>query len=321
MTDAAPDLEAVLLHFEKLQDTICDALEAEDGGARFDRREIERPGGGRSRPRVLSDGRVFERAAVHYSHTVGERLPPAATERRPELTGGSYQAISVSLIVHPRNPYVPTCHANFRVFFAEPRDGGPLVWWFGGGFDLTPYYGFEEDVVHWHRVARDACAPFGESLYPQMKKACDEYFHLRHRDEPRGVGGIFFDDLDSLPGTTRDDAFERCFAFVRSVSEAFLAAYLPIVRRRKDMAYGERERDFQLYRRGRYVEYNLIQDRGTRFGLQVAGRAESILASMPPVVHWRYDWKPEPGSPEARLYEEFLRPRDWLAEFPQPRAR
>lgn len=316
MTDSSPDLLAVRSYLEDLQDRICDALERADGSAHFDRREIDREGGGLSRPRVISGGPVIESAAVQYSHTVGKRLPPAATERRPELTGGSYEAVSVSLIVHPRNPFVPTCHANFRIFFARPQAGGDPVWWFGGGFDLTPYYGFEEDVVHWHRTARAACDPFGKSLYPAMKKACDEYFYLPHRNEPRGVGGIFFDDLDSVPGEDgRGDAsFETCFAFVRSVGDAFLDAYLPILERRKDEAYGERERDFQLYRRGRYVEYNLIYDRGTRFGLQVAGRAESILASMPPVVHWRYDWRPEPGTPEARLYDEFLQPRDWLGE-------
>jgi coproporphyrinogen III oxidase len=266
---------------------------------------------------VLSDGALLERAAVHFTHTVGKRLPPAATERRPELTGGSYRAVSVSLIVHPRNPYVPTCHANFRVFYATPEAGGEPVWWFGGGFDLTPYYGFEEDVVHWHRVARDACDPFGKSLYPEMKKACDEYFYLPHRDEPRGVGGLFFDDLESVPGRDGqgDSSFETCFGFVRSVSSAFLDAYLPILRRRKNAPYGERERDFQLYRRGRYVEYNLLYDRGTRFGLQVAGRAESILASMPPLVQWRYDWQPASDTPEARLYADFLRPRDWLGEL------
>jgi coproporphyrinogen III oxidase len=318
VANTAPEIGEVRRHLEQLQDRICDALEAEDGVARFDRREIEREGGGHSRPRVLSDGEVVERAAVNFSHTVGNRLPPAATERRPELTGGSYQAVSVSLIVHPRNPYVPTCHANFRVFFAEPPDGGEPVWWFGGGFDLTPYYGFEEDVIHWHRTARAACDPFGTGLYPAMKKACDEYFYLPHRAEPRGVGGLFFDDLESVPGADGeggegDASFATCFAFVRSTSGAFLDAYLPIMQRRKGHAYGDRERDFQLYRRGRYVEYNLIYDRGTRFGLQVAGRAESILASMPPVVHWRYDWTPEPGTPEAQLYDVFLQPRDWLA--------
>ena len=233
------DLTAVRTYLETLQDTICDALENEDGSARFDSREILRDGGGVSRPRVLSDGSAIERTAVHYSHTVGKQLPPAASERRPELTGGAYEAASVSLIVHPRNPYVPTAHANFRVFSAQPQAGGESVWWFGGGFDLTPYYGFEEDVVHWHRTARDACDPFGAELYPEMKRACDEYFYLAHRDEPRGVGGLFFDDLEDLPsGPDGASRFERCFAFVRSVSGAFLEAYLPILRRRKDHPHG-----------------------------------------------------------------------------------
>jgi coproporphyrinogen III oxidase len=313
--ESEPNLDAARVYLEGLQDTICEALEREDGGAHFDRRDLPRSGGGRSRPRVLSDGEVIERAAVHYSHTIGKGLPPAATERRPELAGGSYEAFSVSLIVHPRNPYAPTSHANLRLFSVQPPSGSDLVWWFGGGFDLTPYYGFEEDVVHWHRVARAACAPFGDDLYPRMKAACDEYFYLPHREEPRGVGGLFFDDLDTLDGPdgVGGGSFERCFAFVRSVGDAYLEAYQPILARRKQLPYGDRERDFQLYRRGRYVEYNLIYDRGTRFGLQVAGRAESILASMPPVVHWRYDWKPEPATVEARLYEDFLRPRDWLA--------
>ncbi len=311
----SPQLEAARAYLEGLQDEICDALETDDGEARFDRREIEREGGGLSRPRVLSDGAVIESAAVQYSHTVGNRLPPAATDRRPELAGGSYQAVSVSLIVHPRNPYVPTCHANYRLFFALPPEGDDAVWWFGGGFDLTPYYGFEEDVVHWHRVARDACRPFGESLYPAMKKACDDYFFLPHRGEARGVGGIFFDDLDRVPGSDEqgDTSFESCFAFVRSVSSAFLDAYRPIVAKRKSTPYGERERAFQLYRRGRYVEYNLLYDRGTRFGLQAGARTESVLASLPREVSWRYDWSPEPDSAEARLYSDFLPPRDWLA--------
>ncbi len=310
MAETEPDLGSVRAYLEGLQDEICAALEREDGSARFDRREIAREGGGCSRPRVLSDGPVIERAAVHYTHSVGRSLPPAATERRPELAGGSYEAVSVSAIVHPRNPYAPTSHANLRLFSARPPEAGEAAWWFGGGFDLTPYYGFEEDVVHWHRCARDACLPFGDDLYPRMKAACDEYFFLPHREEPRGVGGLFFDDLDDLGG----GGFERCFAFVRSVGEGYLRAYLPILKRRKELPYADREREFQLYRRGRYVEYNLIYDRGTRFGLQVAGRAESILASMPPLVRWRYDWQPEPGSAEAQLYRDFLRPRDWLSE-------
>jgi len=247
---------------------------------------------------------VIERAAVNFSHTIGRDMPIAATSRRPELEGASYDAVSVSLIVHPRNPYAPTSHANFRFFIAS-KEGGVSDWWFGGGFDLTPYYGFEEDAVHWHRLAKAACDPFGAELYDGLKKACDEYFYLKHRDEPRGIGGIFFDDLS-------DGGFARCFGFVKRAAEHYLAAYLPILERRKDHPYGERERAFQLYRRGRYVEFNLIYDRGTRFGLQSGGRIESILSSLPPLVAWRYDWQPEPGSPEAELYEKFLRRRDWL---------
>jgi coproporphyrinogen III oxidase len=298
-----------------LQDAICDALEGEDRSARFDRREIPREPAGLSRPRVLSDGDVIEKTAVHFTHTVGSKLPPAATERRPELAGGSYEAVSVSLIVHPRNPYAPTSHANYRFFCATPSDGSPPVWWFGGGFDLTPYYGFEEDVVHWHETARAACAPFGAGLYPTMKAACDDYFFLPHRNEPRGVGGLFFDDLEDVENEESGAGrFERCFAFARSVGDAYLAAYIPILARRKGTPYGDREREFQLVRRGRYVEYNLLYDRGTRFGLQAAARTESVLASMPPLVQWRYDWQPEPGSPEERLTAHFLQPRDWLAD-------
>jgi coproporphyrinogen III oxidase len=291
-----------------LQDLICDALEAEEPVARFAREEIERPGGGLSRPRVLSDGPVIERAAVNFTHTRGVDMPPAATERRPELAGRRYQAVSVSLIVHPRNPYAPTCHANFRAFIADAPDSQvESVWWFGGGFDLTPYYGFEEDARHWHRTARDACDPFGSDWHARFKAGCDAYFRLPHRDEPRGVGGVFFDDLD-------EGGFEHCFGFLRSIGDAFIDAYLPILRQRKDLPYGEREREFQLYRRGRYVEFNLLYDRGTRFGLQAGARVESVLASMPPLVAWRYDYRPEPGTPEARLYSDFLVPRDWASE-------
>ena len=291
-----------------LQDRICGELEAEDGEARFSRSEIERPGGGVSRPRVLSDGPVIERAAVNFTHTEGARMPPAATERRPELAGRHYQAVSVSLIVHPRNPYAPTCHANFRAFVADAPDAdAPSVRWFGGGFDLTPYYGFEEDAQHWHRTARDACAPFGADWYERFKAHCDEYFWLPHREEPRGIGGIFFDDLE-------EGGFDHCFGFLRSAGDAFLVAYVPILARRKSTPYGDRERDFQLYRRGRYVEFNLLYDRGTRFGLQAGARAESVLASMPPLAAWRYDYHPEQGTPEARLYSDFLRPRDWAGE-------
>ena len=302
-----PDLPAVRDWLQGLQDRICTALEAEDGEACFRRDEIRREGGGFSRPRVLEDGPVVEKAAVNFSHTVGTRLPPAATERRPELSGGRFEAASVSLIVHPRNPYAPTSHANVRCFAAS-KEGVDPVWWFGGGFDLTPFYPFEEDVLHWHRTAEALCRPFGADRYARLKKWCDEYFFLPHRGEPRGVGGLFFDDLD-------EGGFARCFAFLRAVGEGYLDGYLPILARRKDHPYGEREREFQLYRRGRYAEFNLIHDRGTRFGLQAGGRTESILASMPPRATWRYDWRPEPGSPEARLYEDFLRPRDWLAEL------
>jgi len=302
-----PDLPAVRDWLEGLQERTCAALEAEDGQARFGREEISREGGGRSRPRVLEGGAVLEKAAVNFSHTVGTRLPPAATERRPELAGGRFEAASLSLIVHPRNPYAPTSHANVRCFVAS-KPGVEPVWWFGGGFDLTPFYPFDEDVLHWHRTARDLCAPFGADRYERLKKWCDEYFFLPHRGEPRGVGGLFYDDLD-------EGGFERCFAFHRAVGDGYLDAYLPILARRKDTPWGERERAFQLYRRGRYAEFNLIHDRGTRFGLQAGGRTESILASLPPRATWRYDWRPEPGTPEARLYEDFLRRRDWLAEL------
>jgi coproporphyrinogen III oxidase len=242
---------------------------------------------------------VFEKAGVAFSHVEGTKLPPSATAHRPELAGKAWQALGVSLVIHPRNPYVPTAHANVRFFVAEP------IWWFGGGFDLTPYYGFEDDAVHWHRTARAAVAPFGEALHPRFKKWCDDYFFLKHRNEPRGIGGLFFDDFNEL-------GFERSFALLRAVGDAFVPAYGPIVARRKGLAHGERERQFQLYRRGRYVEFNLVWDRGTLFGLQSGGRTESILMSLPPLVRWEYDWKPDPGSAEARLYEIFLKPRDWV---------
>lgn len=306
---ASPRLDPVRDELLALQERICEALEQQDGEARFLREEMERPGGGRSRPWVLSDGPVLERAAVNFTHTSGSQMPPAATQRRPELAGRSYQAVSVSLIVHPRNPCAPTTHANFRFFIAEAPDGSEPVWWFGGGFDLTPYYGFVEDAVHWHRSAHDACAPHGSDVYPRMKKECDEYFFLPHRDEPRGIGGVFFDDLFEA-------GFADSHALWSDIANAFLPAYLPILERRRDTPHGEAERDFQLYRRGRYVEFNLLYDRGTRFGLQAGARVESVLASMPPLVAWRYDWTPEPGSREAELYSDFLRPRDWLAEAP-----
>ncbi len=311
-----PDLNAVRTYLLALQDGICAALAREDGG-RFPEDEWTRPGGGGGRSRVLADGAVFERAGVGFSHVHGATLPASATASRPELAGLPYHALGVSLVIHPRNPYVPTVHLNVR-FFCAGAGLGPRpsalensgaaaapVWWFGGGFDLTPCYGFEEDAIHWHRTARAACAPFGAELHPQFKKWCDDYFFLRHRGEPRGLGGIFFDDFNA-PG------FEQSFALMRSVGDAFLPAYLPIVQRRRATAFGPRERDFQLYRRGRYVEFNLVWDRGTHFGLQSGGRTESILMSLPPLAAWRYDWHPEPGTPEARLHEVFLQPRDWV---------
>jgi coproporphyrinogen III oxidase len=301
-----PDTAAVRTYLLGLQDRICTAIEAEDGTGRFREESWDRPEGGGGRSRVLTEGAVFEQAGIGFSHVFGPGMPPSATAHRPELAGRGFEALGVSLVFHPHNPYVPTTHMNVRFFIAE-KEGQPPVWWFGGGFDLTPYYGFEEDAVHWHTVARDACAPFGEEVYPRNKRWCDEYFFLKHRNEPRGIGGIFFDDLNDLNGWD----FERCFAFQQSVGDHFLSAYLPILRRRRDTPYGERERDFQLYRRGRYVEFNLVWDRGTLFGLQSGGRTESILMSLPPLVRWRYAWHPEPGTPEARLYEEFLRPRDW----------
>ena len=297
------DTAAVRDYLLSLQDRLCAAIEAEDGAERFHEDVWQRPEGGGGRSRVLSEGAVFEQAGIGFSDVFGPALPPSASVQRPELAGRSFEALGVSLVFHPRNPYAPTTHMNVRFFVAE-REGSEAIWWFGGGFDLTPYYGFEEDAVHWHRTAREACAPFGPEVYPRYKKWCDEYFFLRHRDEPRGIGGIFFDDLN-------EGGFERCFTLWRSVGDHFLAAYLPILRRRKDTPYGERERDFQLYRRGRYVEFNLVWDRGTLFGLQSGGRTESILMSLPPLVRWRYNWHPEPGTPEARLYEEFLKPRDW----------
>jgi len=293
-------------YLRDLQDRVCGALQIADGQARFVEDPGQDPETGVSLPRVLSDGPVLERAAVNFTHARGRELPAAATKRRPELAGRAFEAVSLSLIVHPRNPYVPTTHMNLRFFLAGVETASP-VWWFGGGFDLTPYYGFEEDAVHWHRTAREACVPFGPDVHPRFKRGCDEYFFLEHRKEPRGIGGLFFDDFAEWD-------FEQTFALVRSVGDHFLPGYLPIVERRKGIAYGEREREFQLLRRGRYVEFNLIYDRGTLYGLQSGRRLEAVLASLPPRVSWAYDWKPEPGSAEASLYEVFLRPRDWLTE-------
>ena len=299
-----PDTAAVKQYLLGLQDRICAGIEAEDGQASFMEDSWERPEGGGGRSRVLTEGAVFEQAGINFSHVYGEGLPASATAHRPELAGRRFEAMGVSLVIHPRNPYAPTSHANVRFFIATKEDADP-IWWFGGGFDLTPYYPFAEDAVSWHTVAKEACDPFGADVYPRYKKWCDDYFYLKHRGETRGVGGLFFDDLN-------EGGFERCFAFMQSVGDHYLQAYRPIVNKRKDTPYGERERDFQLYRRGRYVEFNLVYDRGTLFGLQTGGRTESILMSLPPLVKWRYNWQPEPGTPEADLYENYLKPRDWL---------
>lgn len=297
------DGEVVKKYLLQLQDTICAALEAEDGAVSFREDAWQRPQGGGGRSRVLEEGVHIEKAGVNFSHVKGDKLPPSASARRPELAGRGFEAMGLSLIVHPLNPYAPTSHANVRFFIAD-KEGEEPVWWFGGGFDLTPYYGFEEDAVHWHRTAKAACEPFGEEVYDKYKKWCDEYFYLKHRAEPRGVGGLFFDDVN-------EGGFADSFAFMRSVGDSYLPAYLPILAQRKALPYGERERNFQLYRRGRYVEFNLVYDRGTLFGLQSGGRTESILVSMPPLVRWQYDWQPEPGSDEEKLYEVFLKPRAW----------
>ena len=299
-------LESVKNYLLDLQQDICAGLAEEDGAADFIVDEWQRPEGGGGRSRVLVDGAVFEKAGVNFSHVMGASLPASASAARPELAGRSYQAMGVSLVIHPRNPYVPTSHANVRLFVAE-KPGEEPVWWFGGGYDLTPYYGNREDCVSWHREAEKACAAFGDDVYPRFKSWCDDYFFLRHRKEPRGVGGLFFDDLNEWD-------FETTFAFMRSVGNSFLSAYRPIVQRRKDTPYGDRERQFQLYRRGRYVEFNLVFDRGTLFGLQSDGRTEAILMSLPPLVRWEYDYRPEPGTPEAELTEYYLQHRDWLTE-------
>lgn len=290
-------------YFLSLQELIVSRMESLDGKP-FRRDAWERPEGGGGISRLVEEGNILERAGANFSHVMGDKLPPSATAHRPELAGRRWEAMGVSLVFHPRNPYIPTVHMNVRCFIAE-KDGEAPVWWFGGGMDLTPYYGFEEDAVHFHTTCKKALDPFGPDWHPRFKKWCDEYFFLRHRNEPRGVGGIFFDDLN---GTD----FDTCFNLTQSVGDHFLPAYVPIFERRKDIPYGERERDFQAYRRGRYVEFNLVFDRGTLFGLQSGGRTESILMSMPPIVKWRYDWKPEPGTPEACLYTDFLRAKDWV---------
>jgi coproporphyrinogen III oxidase len=303
------DFTPVRQYLLGLQDRIVSALEAEGGDTFLTDTWSRDPGGpleGDGRSRLVEGGALLERGGCNFSHVRGRTMPPSATAHRPELSGAPFEAMGVSLVFHPRNPYVPTVHMNVRMFAALPAGRDPVVW-FGGGMDLTPYYGFEEDAAHFHRVNRDALAPFGPALYPRFKAWCDEYFFLKHRNEPRGIGGVFYDDFT-------EGGFDHGFGLTRAVGDAFLGAYLPILQRRKALPHGERERDFQTYRRGRYVEFNLVFDRGTLFGLQSGGRTESILMSMPPVVTWRYDWAPEAGTPEARLYADFLRPRDWADE-------
>ncbi len=297
--------QAVLDYLQNLQAKIVEAIELVDG-KNFLQDSWQRPEGGGGTSCLLEEGNVFERAGVGFSHVMGNKLPPSASEAHPEAAGRPWEAMGVSLVFHPRNPYIPTVHMNVRFFVAKAQNKTDAdIWWFGGGMDLTPYYGFEEDAVHFHRTNKTALDAFNPAYYPKFKKECDEYFYLKHRKEPRGIGGIFFDDFNEL-------GFERSFEMIRAVSDSFLNAYLPIVQRRKDTPYGERERDFQAYRRGRYVEFNLVYDRGTLFGLQSNGRTESILLSMPPIVKWRYDWKPENGSAEAKLYTDFLIDKNWL---------
>lgn len=306
MSQSIPDIQQVKTFLLKLQEHICQKLAAADGKGQFAEDQWVREEGGGGQSRVLTNGAVFEQAGVNFSHVSGATLPASATAHRPELAGRSFQAMGVSLVIHPLNPYVPTSHANVRFFIAE-KPGEAPVWWFGGGFDLTPYYGFEEDARHWHLTAQQLCQPFGDDVYPKYKKWCDDYFFIKHRNEARGIGGLFFDDLNSPD-------FDTCFNFMQAVGNGFTDAYLPVVEKRKTLPWGERERQFQLYRRGRYVEFNLVWDRGTLFGLQTGGRTESILMSMPPLVRWEYGYQPEEGSPEAALYRDFLPVRDWLAE-------
>ncbi|MDO8345643.1 MAG: oxygen-dependent coproporphyrinogen oxidase [Cellvibrio sp.] len=299
-----PDKAAVKAYLLDLQDRICNALAAEDGGAQFVEDSWTRAEGGGGRSRVLTNGAMIEKGGVNFSHVHGTQMPASATAHRPELAGRAFEAMGVSLVIHPHNPYVPTSHANVRFFIAE-KEGAAPVWWFGGGYDLTPYYGNEADVIHWHQTAKNACDSLGDHLYPKFKKWCDDYFYLKHRDEARGVGGLFFDDYNA-------ESFAHSFALMQAVGDSYVPAYQPIVSARKATPFTERERDFQLYRRGRYVEFNLVYDRGTLFGLQTGGRTESILMSLPPLVRWEYNWQPEAGSAEAELYEKFLPHRDWL---------
>ncbi|NOU51394.1 oxygen-dependent coproporphyrinogen oxidase [Pseudoalteromonas sp. JBTF-M23] len=299
------NLETVKAFLLSLQDAICAGLEQADGQAKFVEDAWQREEGGGGRTRVITDGAVIEQGGVNYSHVYGESMPASATAHRPELAGRSFHACGVSLVIHPKNPHIPTSHANVRFFIAE-KEGEEPIWWFGGGFDLTPFYPVLDDVKHWHQVAKDLCIPFGEQVYDDYKKWCDDYFYLKHRGETRGVGGLFFDDLNQW-------GFEKSFAFMQAVGNGFLDAYLPIIERRKDTAFTEHERQFQLYRRGRYVEFNLVWDRGTLFGLQTGGRTESILMSMPPLARWEYNFTPAADSPEAKLYDFYLQPRNWLA--------
>ncbi|BBC40475.1 oxygen-dependent coproporphyrinogen oxidase [Photobacterium damselae subsp. piscicida] len=298
------DKDAVKTFLLQLQDQICRALEQQDGVAQFEQNDWQREQGGGGRTRVLRHGQVFEQAGVNFSHVFGVEMPASATAHRPELAGRRFEAMGLSLVIHPHNPYVPTSHANVRFFIAE-KEGEAPVWWFGGGFDLTPFYPFAEDCLHWHQVAHQLCQPFGDAVYSQHKAWCDRYFFLPHRNETRGIGGLFFDDLNQWE-------FDKCFAYIQAVGQGYLDAYLPIVEKRKSHCFGERERQFQLYRRGRYVEFNLVYDRGTLFGLQSGGRTESILMSMPPLARWEYDYQVEPNSAEAELYQYYLKPQNWI---------
>lgn len=298
------DKDAVKQYLLGLQNSICSALEKVDGGAMFVEDSWLRDEGGGGQSRVLTQGEVIEKGGVNFSHVMGESMPPSATAQRPELAGRRFEAMGVSLVIHPHNPFIPTSHANVRFFIAE-KDGADPVWWFGGGYDLTPYYGNDEDCIHWHQTAKNACTPFGEDIYPKYKKWCDEYFYLKHRNESRGVGGLFFDDLNAPD-------FDTSFSFMQSVANSYIDAYVPIVEKRKGTEYTEEQKQFQLYRRGRYVEFNLVYDRGTLFGLQTGGRTESILMSLPPLVRWEYDWQPEAGSEEAKLTDYYLHHRDWI---------
>lgn len=304
VTMTQPDKQAVKNYLLNLQNKICDALQQEDGVGKFLEDSWQREEGGGGRSRVMENGAVIEKGGVNFSHVFGNKMPASATAHRPELAGRSFEAMGVSLVIHPHNPYIPTSHANVRFFIAE-KEGAAPVWWFGGGYDLTPYYGNEDDCKHWHQTAKNACDPFGHHIYPGFKKWCDEYFHLKHRNEARGIGGLFFDDYNA-------ESFEQSFALMQAVGDSYIKAYQPIISARKNSPYTERERDFQLYRRGRYVEFNLVYDRGTLFGLQTGGRTESILMSLPPLVKWQYNWQPEENSPEAKLYTDFLPAREWI---------